>query len=339
MSAPRPRRWAAVLVAAALLVAGCTSEPEPADPEDALVQTVQATLDGSFAYRLVAEADRDALEALGSSLGVVAARLNLFDVSGVVADGTVTVDVSALGTEPLFQLRRFADDRVFVRIAAGDGPLAAVATPELEGQLLGMAVQTGQPDTVVGAIGALFDGAWVGVTGAFDAGSLADLAGGGQDATATPTATDPATPLPDVVAEYLAVTDRTEQDGTATLRVDLRVRALLRALARLGSDVDLDAFEDSLTVLPEVVTGDVTTRDSVVESIVFDVAEGARQAGEDVPGSLEVRLELSDHGDPTLPGVPDALVTVPSAELTTGLAQLLRTPPPATDKSASPAAP
>ena len=142
-----------------------------------------------------------------------------------------------------------------------------------------------------------------------------------------------------MVAEYLAVTDRTEQDGTATLRVDLRVRALLRALARLGSDVDLDAFEDSLTVLPEVVTGDVTTRDGVVESIVFDVAEGARQAGEDVPGSLEVRLELSDHGDPTVPGVARRPGHRAQRRAHRGLAQLLRTPPPATDESASPAAP
>ena len=325
----------------ALLAGACTSDPEPADPEDALVQTVEDTLAGSFAYRLAAEADREALEALGSDLGAVAARLNLFDVRGVVADGTVTVDVSAMGTEPLLQVWRFADDQVFLRIAAGDGPLAAVATPELEGRLLGMAVQTGQSDAVVAAIGALFDGAWVGVTGAFDASTLTGLAGGAEDAAAADeaTASDLATPLPDVVAEYLTVTDRTEQDGSATLRVDLRVRALLRALARIGGDVDVTALEDGLAALPEVVTGDVTTRDGVVESIVFDVAEGAREAGEDVPGSLELRLELSDHGDPTVPEPPDALVTVPSAELTTGLAQLLRTPPPTSDESASPAAP
>lgn len=331
------RRGAAVLVALALLVGACTSDPTPADPEDALVQTVQDTLDGSFAYRLVAEADREALESLGRSLGSVAARLNVFEVSGVVADGTVSVDVVAFGTAPLFQLRRFADDDVYVRIAAGDGPLGALATPELEGRLLGVAVRTNQSDAVVAAIGSLFDGDWIGVTGAFDASSLVGL--GGDDPTTSPTAEDPTTPLPDVVADYLEVVDRTEEDGTTTLRVDLHVRALLRALAGLGGGGDTTAVEEGLALLPETVTGDVRTRDGLVEAIVFDIAAGAREAGEDVAGSLELRLELSDHGDPDLPDVPDAEVEVPSDELTAGLAQLLATPIPAPSESATSAAP
>ena len=335
----RRHRVLGVLLAVALAVGACESEPPPAGPEEALVRTVEQTLEGSFAYRLVAEADRQALEALGSSLGEVAARLNLFEVTGVVADGTVTVDVQVLGTEPLVQLRRYADDRVLVRVAAGDGPLAAVATPELEGQLLGMAVQTGQSDAVVAAIGALFEGSWVAVTGEFDPGML----GMGDPTTAATTAAEDAaelaTPLPDVVADYLSVTDRTEDDGTATLRVDLQVRDLLRALARLGRGVDPDTIEEQLAVLPEVVTGDVVTRDGVVEAIVFDVAAGAREAGQDVPGSLEVRLELSDHGDAEVPDPPDPLVSVPSDDLAAGLAQLLATPPPGPAESGAPAAP
>ena len=328
----RRRRVLPALLALALVLGAC--EPEaPAGPEEALVQTVEETLEGAFAYRLVAEADRQALEALGSSLGEVAARLNLFEVTGIVADGTVTMDVQALGTAPLLELHRDADDRVLVRVAAGDGPLAAVATPELEGRLLGMAVQTGQSDAVVAAIGALFDGSWVAVDGEFDPGLLA---GGTTAAAAEDAEGELPTPLPEVVADYLSVTDRTEDGGRATLRVDLRVRDLLRALARLGRDVDLEAVEEGLGVLPEVVTGDVVTRDGVVEAIVFDVAAGARQAGEDVPGSLEVRLELSDHGDPEVPDRPDPLVSVPSEDLATGLAQLLATPPPvATEPAAS----
>lgn len=334
------RRVAAVgattLVVAGGLV-GCTDDDAPTDPEEALVQTVEDTLDGSFAYRLAAEADREALEALGRDLGSVAARLNLFEVSGVVADGAVSVDVLAVGTR-LAELRRFADDAVYLRVAAGDGPLAPLATPELEGRLLGMAVQTDQPQSVVDAIGTLFAGEWVGVTGAFDAGALAGLAdpsvppddGGGAEL---------ATPLPDLVADYLSVTDRTEDDGSTTLRVDLRVRALLQSVARLGGDVDPATLEDGLAALPETVTGDVVTRDGVVEAIVFDVAAGAREAGQDVPGALELRLELTDHGDPDVPEVPEAQVTVPSDELAAGLAQLLTTPPPAPGGSATPAAP
>lgn len=331
----RRRSVLGVLLVAALALGACESQAPPAGPEEALVQTVEQTLEGSFAYRLVAEADRQALEALGTSLGEVAARLNLFEVTGVVADGTVTVDVQVLGTRPLFQLRRYADDRVLVRVGAGDGPLAAVATPELEGQLLGMAVQTGQSDAVVAAIGALFDGSWVAVTGEFDPGLLT----GDPTTSVEDEDAELATPLPDVVADYLSVTDRTEDDGTATLRVDLQVRDLLRALAGLGGDVDVDAVEEQLAVLPEVVTGDVVTRDEVVEAIVFDVAAGAREAGEDVPGSLEVRLELSEHGAPEVPEPPDPLVSVPSEDLAAGLAQLLATPPPGRTESPSPRAP
>lgn len=337
------RRWLALLATGVLVavgLVGCTDDP-PADPETALVQSVEDTLAGSFAYRLVAEADREALESLGRSLGSVAARLNLFEVSGVVADGAATVDVAAVGTQ-LLQLRRFPDDATYLRLAAGEGPLGTLLSPELEGQLLGVAVQTDQPQSVVGSIGALFDGDWIGVTGEVDTSLLSELAGG--DATDDATAAsedgeDPATPLPEVVADYLTVTDRTEDDGTTTLRVDLRVRDLLRALSRLGDDVDLDALEEQLGALPETVTGDVVTSDGVVHAIVFDVAEGAREAGEDVPGSLQLRLELDDHGEPDVPRVPEAAVEVPSAELTAGLVQLLTTPPPAPTESASPAAP
>lgn len=335
-----------MLCAVALLGTGataCTSDPQPADPEAALVRTVEETLAGAFAYRVVAEADREALEALGRSLGSVAARLNLFEVTGVVAGDTVTVDLQVFGTEPLLQLRRFDDEAVYVRIAAGDGPLAALATPELEGRLLGVAVQTDQPDSVVQAIGALFDGAWVGVTGAFDPGALAGLAdGSGQGGTAAAgdAGSELSTPLPQVVADYLAVTDQTEQDGTTTLRVDLRVQALLRALASLGGDdVDAAGMQEGLALLPETVTGDVVTRDGVLEAIVFDVAAGAREAGQDVPGSLELRLELSEHGEPEVPDVPEAVATVPSVDLTAGLAQLLTTPVPVATESATSDAP
>jgi hypothetical protein len=328
-----PRRLPGLLLLLAVVAGAavaCTSDPEPADPEEALVRTVQGTLDGAFAYRLVAEADRAAVEALGQDLGSVAARLNLFEVTGVVTDDAVSMDLSLFATAPLLEVRRFGDPSLYLRVAAGDGPLAAVATPELEGRMLGMAVRTSQPQSVVSAIGALSDGAWIGVEGAFDPTGLADLAGGDGDVgTEEPTATA-STPLPDLLAQYLRVTDRVEEDGTTTLTVDLRVRALLRALASLGTgDTDVAAVEEGLAVLPEEVTGDVVTHDGVVEAIVFDVAADARAAGEDVPGSLELRLELSEHGAPTAPERPAAQVTVPSGELTAGLAQLLATPPPA----------
>lgn len=318
------RAWLAVLLAVGVAAAGCTAD-EPPDPETALVQTVDETLDGSFAYRLVAEADREALEDLGQSLGSVAARLNLFEVSGVVDGSTVSVDVEVFGTQPLFQLRRFGAEELYVRVGAGEGPLAALATPELEGRLLGLAVQTHQADTVVTAIGALFDGDWIAISGAFDPATLTGLSDGADGG--DPTSAELPTPLPEVVADYLTVADQVSDDGTTTTRVDLRVRDLLRALASLGqTDFDVGAFEEGLAVLPETVTGDVLTRDGVVEAIVFDVAEAARKAGEDVTGAMELRLELSDHGHPQVPEVPQPTVTVPSVDLAEGLAQLQAAP-------------
>lgn len=320
----RGRAWLAGVLAVAVVAAGCTSD-EPPDPETALVQTVDETLDGSFAYRLVAEADREALEDLGQSLGSVAARLNLFEVAGVVDGATVSVDVQVFGTQPLFQLRRFGAEELYVRVAAGEGPLAALATPELEGRLLGVAVQTSQPDTVVTAIGALFDGDWVAVSGAFDPAALTGLSDDTDGA--DPTSAELPTPLPEIVADYLTVADQVSDDGTTTTRVDLQVRDLLRALASLGQDgFDVGAFEEGLAVLPETVTGDVLTRDGVVEAIVFDVAEAARAAGEQVTGAMELRFELSDHGQPQVPEVPQPAVTVPSVDLAEGLAQLQAVP-------------
>lgn len=318
------RAWVVGALAVGVVAAGCTSQ-EPPDPETALVQTVDETLDGAFSYRLVAQADREALDDLGQSLGSVAARLNLFEVSGVVDGATVSVDLQVFGTRPLFQLRRYGAEELFVRIGTDDGPLAALATPEIEGRLLGVAVQTSQPDAVVAAIGALFDGEWVEISGAFDPSALTGLPE--EDGDGEPTSLELPTPLPEIVADYLTVVDQVSDDGTTTARVDLRVRDLLRALASLGQDgFDAAAFEEGLALLPEAVTGDVLITDGLVEAVVFDVAEAAREAGEDVSGSLELRFELADHGDPDTPEVPQAAVTVPSVDLAEGLAQLQAIP-------------
>jgi len=341
--ARRAPRWLAATLAVGLVGGGavaCT-DPAPADPEAALVQTVQDTLDGAFDYRLVAEADREAVEELGQSLGSVAARLNVFEVTGVVDGSTASMDVQAFGTAPLLQVRRFGDDELYLRVAAGDGPLAALATPELEGRILGVAVQTGQSDAVVAAVGALFDGDWIGVTGAFDPGVLSELSGGQDAGDEDPDGQgddQAATPLPQLVDDYIRVVDQQEDDGTTTTRVELQVRALLLALAGVGGPVDAEDFEENLQVIPETVAGDVLVADGVVEAVVFDIAAAAREAGDDVRGSLQLRLELSEHGQPTTPAVPDPKVTVPSVDLTEGLAQLLSTPPPGGGGASSPGA-
>lgn len=321
---PPRGRWVALLVVLGLVASACTAG-EPADPEEVLVDTVQQTFDEPFAYRLVAEADRDALAELGDELGSVAARLNLFEVTGVVHGEVATVDVALFSTTPLLQVRRFGDEQLYLRVALSEGPLASVDTPELEGRLLGLALQTGQPDSVTAAIEALFDDDWIGVAGAFEPG---ELLGGGAEP--EPDDDGLATPLPEVVADYVVVRDQVDEQGRTTFRVDLQVRELLRALASLGGGPDVagvgeDDFEQGLGLLPEVVTGDVVADDGRVREVVFDVAAAAREEGVEIPGSLQLRLELSDHGDPSVPPEPEATVVVPSGELAAGLSALLST--------------
>lgn len=334
---PVPGRAAVVVLAALALVAvGCTSQPT-VDPEQALVDTTQATFEGSFSYRLVAEADREALSELGDALGSVAARLNLFEVTGVVDGDVATADVALFSASPLVQVRRFGEQQLYLRLHTSQGPLASVFTPELEGRLLGMALQTEQPVSVTSAIEALFDGDWVAIEGVFEPAALLGTEGptpGGE-----PEDEELATPLPALLADHLVVEEQEDDEGRTRFRVDLRVRELLRTLASLGAGpeaagIDASDFEEGLALLPETVTGDVVVRDDRVQEIVFDVAAAARADGVDIPGSLELRLELTDHGDPPVPSEPEPSVVVPSAELAGGLSSLLD--PPAPERSAEP---
>lgn len=319
------RRLVAALSALALLVVGCTPD-EPADPEEALVDTARATFEEAFAYRLVAEADREALEQLGEDLGSVAARLNLLEVTGVVDGEVTTADVSLFSTTPLLQFRRFGEDRLYLRANVSQGVLASVLTPELEGQLLGLALQTGQPDAVTAALEALFDGDWIGIEGAFATDALL----GGTEADTDEATGAPATPLPSVVADHIVVREQVDDDGRTRFRVELRVRELMRTLASLGAGPEAagvapDDFEEGLALLPETVAGDVVVRDDRVQEVVFDVAAAARADGVDIPGSLQLRLELTDHGDPPTPDPPEAVAVVPSSDLAGGLSSLLST--------------
>lgn len=318
------RRFVVVLMALALLAVGCTAD-EPVDPEEALVDTVRATFEGSFAYRLVAEADREALEQLGQDLGSVAARLNLLEVTGVVDGDVTTADVALFTSTPLLQVRRFGEDRLYVRANVSQGVLGSVLTPELEGQLLGLALQTEQPTSVAAALTALFDGDWIGIEGAFPTGGLGATEQGTDDAD-----DGLATPLPTLVADHLVVREQVDDEGRTRFRVDLRVRELMRTLASLGAGPEAagvapDDFEEGLALLPETVTGDVVVRDDRVHEVVFDVAAAAREDGVDLPGSLQLRLELTDHGAPDTPAEPEAVVVVPSADLAGGLTSLLST--------------
>lgn len=308
------RAWALALVAV-LALAACTVD-QPATPEEALLQSVRDTLRGSHAYTVVVEADREALDALDADVGGVAARLDVLEVSGVV-DGDVHVtDVSLLGGHPVLQLWRRGDEQTHVRLRLDDGPLASWGTPEREARLLALAVQSEQPASVIEAIHAVFAGEWILVEGSFDPADLATSPG-------VEDRDDPSAGA--ALLDHLEVVDTESRGDEEVTTVRLRVHDLLRALGSGGlaaAGITAERFSEGLGILPDEIMAEVVTADGVVQEVTADLAASARAAGQDTPGSLLLRAELTGHGDPRVPPPPEPAVTVTSEELADGLARL-----------------
>ncbi len=308
------RAWALVL-AAVLVLAACTAD-QPATPEEALLASVRDTLRGSHAYTVVIEADREALDALDVDTSGVAARLDVLAVSGIV-DGDVHVtDVSLLGGDPVLQLWRRGDEQTHVRLRLDDGPLASWGSAEREARLLALAVQTEQPPSVVEAIHAVFASEWILVEGSFDPADLATSPDGeGSDE-------------PDAHAallDHLEVVDTEQRGDEQVTTVRLRVHDLLRTLGSGGlgaAGITAERFDEGLRLLPTEVTAEVVTVDGLVQEVTADLAAAARADGQDTPGSLLLRAEVTDHGDARVPPPPAPAVTVTSDDLADGLRRL-----------------
>ena len=320
----------ATVVAASLLAVAC--DREPADPEARLTRAIEATFSDSFAYRVSAEADREALGSIGEGAGQAAAFLNTFAVSGVIAGELTTFDVQILVSDPVLEVRRFGDEELYVRLGLLDLPIQIDGPTQLEQDLLAVASETGLPTTVSDGIEALFDGRWVGLVGEFDPAALGLL--GSPEPTPSPTATTALPSLSDglplFVQAFLDVREEVSDDGRRRYDVDLRLRDLLRSLAQVGGDlevgtIDLEALEDELAALPETVAGRIDTADGLVTALRFDVAEAARAMGREVPGQILLRIDVSDVGRVVAPERPADAVSVPSDDLAGGLEQLLTT--------------
>ena len=269
---------------------------------------------------------------MDATLGPIVARLNLFEIDGVVDGDTATMAFSLYGLAPIGEFRRFGDEEIFLRFGITQEPLSVLVRPDLGSDLTRIAEEQELPRTVTNAIAALFQGDWVGVTGAFDPADMEDLLG--VDV-ASESAADEAPPedgaladaLPDLVRQYVEVRDEIAEDGSAVYGVELRVVEMLATVAGLGerglSAEDAQVLNDLFAGFPERVAGTVGIEDGVVTEVVFDIAQAARDAGDDVPGSLVVRLELRDHGAPVAPERPGDATLVDSDELLAGLAALL----------------
>jgi hypothetical protein len=331
-------RWTRIVVAlaAAVTMLAACSGGEPADPSERLAQAMERTFEGSFQYRIAAVSDRDALEGLGAEARQVAQFLNAFSVAGTVNGDVTSLEIRAVTTTPAFEIRRFAADDVFIRLGITDllGPGLQV---DLEERILPAMVQLGIPRTVRSATTSLFSGQWVSVQGEFDG----DLGGLLADEVVDDPSMDPQRlqedlggNLPGFVRRFVTVDQELESDGQRRYTVDLQLRALLRTVgevnaeASIGGLLDLAALEEQLATLPEQVAGEIVVQDGLVTSIRFDVAAAARDAGQDVPGTIQLRFDISEHGQTPELERPDTAVVVPSDDLATALRIMLENPLP-----------
>jgi hypothetical protein len=276
---------------------------------------------------------------LGDEARQVAQFLNTFALAGTVRDDVTSLEVRAVTTTPVFEIRRFGEDDLFVRMGISDllGPGLEV---DLEERILPAMVDLGIPRTVRNATTALFSGEWISVQGEFD-GTLGGLL---QDEVVDDPSADPERlqqdlggNLPGFVRRFVSVQQEIEADGQRRYAVDLQLHALLRTVGELNAEVsvggilDLAALEAQLASLPEQVAGEVIVADGLVTSIRFDVADAARESGQDVAGTIQLRLDLTEHGEPAPLGRPDTAVVVPSDDLAAALQIMLDNPLPAPD--------
>lgn len=314
----------AVLVLLALVAAACSES----DPQQRLEDAFGRTFDDSFAYQLTVEADEEALRGLGADSAQAGAVLQGLAVGGR-RDGDALELRVGFGGFDLLQLRSLGDEELYLKMALdqlgaflgggrGFDPDTTVVPP---------LQQAGVSEEVIAAVRAAFNGQWVGIQGPIDSERLQEELG--ATPTATPTGQDEAVrealceDLEGFAECYLQVQEVTEEDGRTVFEVRLELRELARALAEAaptGEQVeDLDA---DLADLPEQVPATVIVQDGVVTRLTLDVAEAMRSGGSETQGSIEVRVDLSEHGEVEPIEAPDGAVSITGDQLADAMASL-----------------
>lgn len=318
-------RSSVAATAAALVLSACGGG---GTPQSQLEEAAASTADTSFAYEFTVNADEQALQALGPDGAQASGFLQSFLISGVRSGEAMELRVGLLGFDVL-EVRQLAEDEIYLRVGIQDlaglagaqpGDLAAAVVPSLE--------QAGLSPEVIAAVGAALNGQWVGVQGEVDQEAI-------QDALGVAPTVDPSEQqeravealggdIQGFVEQYVEVVDVQEEDARRVFDVNIRLRELFRSLAAIDPSGQVEDLEADLAQLPEQVGGTVATADGLIELITIDVAEAIREAGGQVEGAVELRLELSEHGAVEEITAPDDVTTITGEQLSEALAALFR---------------
>lgn len=322
------RRWASPMVVLALLLAACGGAATPADPTEALVDAVERSFSGAFAFEVQVELDAAAETQMPSDDVPIAALLDSLEIAGHTAgDGTLALMVAAMGQD-LFELRQTDATHTYLRTDAGR-IAETFGTPLDREEMLSEAQQA--PEAVGQMLTGLLDGRWVGIVGERSQGPDVDamMLMGGIDPSEVADAQREA--FGDSPAEFVRrFTGASFADsgggGDRVLDVRLHARAMAEAmyttmLAVFGDEHrDDEQVRRDLERIPETVGGiTVEVSNRLVDRVTIDVFEVARSldpsSGDEPAGSLRLVADISEHGTAGPVAVPDGASEVAAEDL------------------------
>ncbi len=297
-----PLRRGAIAAVAVVTMAACSSP----SPEEQLAEALSNTAAAPFTYAVRVDADETALGALPPELARLGGFLNGLRLDGTRGGEGIELTVSVAGL-PVLEVRTLADGELYLRsrltqlAALGGGQ----ADPERE--LVPRLRERGLSDDAIAAVRAAYLGEWVGVRGEV----------GGEPASPSPAAS-PCEGASGFVSCYLEVEEVRDEDGGRVFDVQLLARALGQRAAgaapTAAAQVELD---EALASIPQRVPGRIAVREGVVTSVTADLAAGLQREG-----TLQVTVELGEHGEVEPVAAPSEAVVVSDQEFREALAAI-----------------
>lgn len=293
----RLQRGGLALVLLTVLSGACASD----EPQAQLARALKSTLRSPFAYEFALQADQEALSRLGPEGEQARLFFQGLNISGQRARQRDSLALSVLGIDA-FELRSVDADTRYLRFGL-DQLAAMLGEGDSTAQIVPLLAERGLSNEAIAAVAAAFRGEWLGVEGRLEAAEL-------RAVLSSEVGTEPPRPersdeslrdalggdVDGFVERFVVVNNVSGSDDERRFDVSLRVRELVRAVARVDPTSQVQDIEAGLRALPELSPGMVTARDGVVTNVLVDFAEAARAAGEQVSGTTTARLDVSQHG-------------------------------------------